>query len=467
MALGKRKHEQQELWVATTELPKSPGHPFYQKLNQLLAKAQFDEYVEKLCEPHYAGQVGRPSIPPGVYFRMLLIGHFEGIASQRGIAWRVSDSRSLSQFLGFGATDETPDHSSLTRTHQRLPHEVHAAMFAFVLKLADEAGLISGKTVAIDSTTLEANAAMKTIVRRDTGETWKEYLRRLAEEAGQKDLSTAALINFDKKRENKTVSNKEWKSSTDEEGRIARMKDGTTHVAYKAEHVIDLKSEIVLAAEIHDADRGDAETGPESLVEAQRNLMRAGSEANIEEAAADKGYHSAEAVATLQETLGIRTYIPEPKRKGKTDWTNKTPQERKAIMANRQRVKRAKGKKLQRLRSERVERSFAHVCETGGARRCWLRGKQKVSKRYLIQVAARNLATIMRKLFKMGTARGQQDLRSLILLAQFVVRAILKRLDATPFGKSTDCETPPRTCRRPITCRENVILVKKRAFSTG
>ena len=241
MALGKRKHEQQAAWVATTELPKSPGHPFYKKLNKLLAEAGFDEWLEELCAPYYSADSGRESIPPGVYFRMILVGYFEGISSQRGIAWRCSDSRSLAEFLGVPVHEETPDHSSLSRIHGRLPLEVHEAMFVFVLKLAAEKKLLAGKTVAVDSTMLEADAAMKSIVRRATGEDWKTYLRGLAAEAGLENPTDEELRRFDKNRKDKKVSNDEWESPNDPDSRIARMKDGTTHAAYKAEHVVDLE----------------------------------------------------------------------------------------------------------------------------------------------------------------------------------------------------------------------------------
>ena len=408
MALGKRKHEQQEAWVATTELPRSPGHPFYRRLNQLLAEAGFDAWLESLCRPYYAQQKGRPSIPPGTYFRMILIGYFEGIASQRGIAWRCCDSRSLAEFLGYGPTEETPDHSSLTRIHQRLPQEVHEAMFKFVLALAAEKKLLAGKTVAVDSTMLEANAAMKSIDRKDTGEDWKEYLRRLAEEAGIENPTEEELRRFDKKRTDKKVSNDDWQSPSDPGSRIAKMKDGRTHLAYKAEHVVDLKTDLVLAAVIYEANRGDAETLAESVVQAQKNIIEADSPANIASAAADKGYHSAETLALLNGPLGLRTYIPEPKRNSRWKWRERPAEQQAAVTGNGRRVRGARGKRLQRLRSELTERSFAHVCETGGARRCWLRGMITVAKRYLLQVAARNLSLIMRKLFGMGTPRGLQ-----------------------------------------------------------
>jgi transposase len=408
MALGKRKLEQQAAWVATTELPKSPGHPFYKKLNKLLAEAGFDEWLEELCAPYYSADRGRESIPPGVYFRMILVGCFEGISSQRGIAWRCSDSRSLAEFLGVPVHEETPDHSSLSRIHGRLTLEVHEAMFVFVLKLAAQQKLLSGKTVAVDSTMLEADAAMKSIVRRATGEDWKTYLRGLAAEAGIENPTDEELRRFDKTRKDKKVSNDEWESPHDPESRIARVKDGTTHAAYKAEHVVDLKTDLVLSAAIYPADQGDRETLAESIVQAQINVIQAESPANIEEAVADKGYHAAETLAVVNEMLGVRTYIPEPKRKKPWKWSERPAAERRAVTANHRRVHGARSKKLQRRRSELIERSFAHVCETGGARRCWLHGMLKVSKRYLLQVAARNLGLIMRKLFGMGTPRGLQ-----------------------------------------------------------
>lgn len=408
MGLGKRKQEQQEAWVATTDLPKSPGHPFYRKLNRLLAEAGFDAWLETLCRPYYAARKGRPSIPPGTYFRMILIGYFEGIASQRGIAWRCCDSRSLAEFLGYGPMDETPDHSSLTRIHQRLPQEVHEAMFTFVLRLAADKKLLSGTTVSVDSTMLEANAAMKSIERKETGEDWKEYLRRLAAEAGLENPTDEELRRFDKKRTDKKVSNDDWQSPSDPDSRIAKMKDGRTHLAYKAEHVVDLKTDLVLAAVVYEANRGDADTLAESVIQAQKNIIHADSPANIHDVAADKGYHAAETLVLMNGPFGMRTYIPEPKRSRRWKWRQRPAEQQAAVTGNGRRVRGARGRRLQRLRSELTERSFAHVCETGGARRCWLQGIIQVSKRYLLQVAARNLSLILRKLFGMGTPRGRQ-----------------------------------------------------------
>jgi len=411
MALGRRKTEHQEAWVATSALPRSPGHPFYRKLNELLAEAGFDAWLEALCRPYYADEQGRPSIPPGTYFRMILIGYFEGIASQRGIAWRCCDSRSLAEFLGYGPTAATPDHSSLTRIHQRLPLEVHEQVFAFVLAIAARNKLLSGSTVAVDSTMLEANAAMKSIERKDTSEDWKQYLRRLAAEAGIEHPTDEELRRFDKKRQDKKVSNDEWQSPADPESRIARMKDGRTHLAYKAEHVVDAQTDLVLAAVVYEANRADSDSVAESVVQAQKNIVAAESPANIRDVVGDKGYHAAETLALLNGPLGLRTYIPEPQRKRRWKWRERSQAERLAVTANRRRVRGARGKRLQRVRSELTERSFAHVCETGGARRCWLRGLLQVSKRYLVQVAARNLGLLMRKLFGLGTPRALQPAR--------------------------------------------------------
>jgi transposase len=423
MALGKRKREQQGLWVATTELPKSPGHPFYQKLNQLLAEAKFDEWIEQRCEPYYSAKLGRPSIPPGVYFRMILVGYFEGIASQRGIAWRCSDSRSLAEFLGVPIDQATPDHSSLSRVHGRLPLEVHEEVFVFVLKMAAEKKMLKGKVVGVDSTTLEANAAMKSIERKDTGEDWKEYLTRLAKEAGIENPTDEDLRRFDKNRTDKKVSNEEWQSPTDPDSRIAKMKDGTTHLAYKAEHVVDLDSEFILSARVTPANHGDAETMVDSVVQAQMNLDAAGAETKIQDAAADKGYHKASTLE-LADNLDFRTYVPEPKRRYRYRWIDKATGQKEAVYANRRRVRGERGKRLQRERSEKVERSFAHVCETGGARRTWLRGLEEVSKRYLLQVAARNLGLMLRKLFGVGTARSLQGLAGLFWAAYYAVTSV-------------------------------------------
>lgn len=423
MAMGEKQGGQQEMWVATHDIPKSPGHPFYQKLNQILGEAGFDQKVQEWCEPYYA-KSGRPSIPPGVYFRMLFIGYFEGINSQRGIAWRCRDSLSLKDFLGFAVTDSTPDHSSLTYIRKRLPLEVHYRVFLLVLEIARAKGLLKGKSVAVDSTTLEANAAMKSIVRKETGEDWKEYLSRLAKEEGIEEPSDDDLRRFDRNRKDKKVSNKEWESNTDPDSRITRMKDGRTKLGYKAEHTVDLEADLVLAAQVHTADRGDASTLVEAVVTAQLNLMSSGSDAVIRDAAADKGYHSTDNLAVLNR-VSVRTYIPEKKLRGRRNWKNRPVEDRQSYYANRRRVKGKRGRMLQRKRSELTERSFAHVCETGGARRTWLRGLENINKRYLIQVAARNLGVLLRQAFGVGTPRSLQKAGMSVFEAVSALRIVI------------------------------------------
>jgi transposase len=407
MALGKRSPKQPDLFLVAADLPQAPGHPFYRQLNALLAQVGFDPFVEDLCCPYYADGQGRPSIPPGVYFRMLFVGYFEGLDSQRGIAWRCADSRSLQDFLGYLPTEATPDHSSLTKIRRRLPEAVHEEVFAFVLKLADGHGLLDGKTVGVDATTLEANAALKSVCRKDTGDDYKAYLRKLAAEAGLQDPTDEELRRFDRGRKGKTMSNDDWASPADPDSRIAQMKDGTTHLAYKAEHVVDLGSGLVLAAEVYHADQPDSATLLPSVVSAQVNLLRAGSDAEVQEAVTDKGYHKAETLADCAEAE-VRTYTPEAERSQDRVWTDKPAHWQEAYRANRRRTRGARGKRLQRRRGEYVERTFAHVCETGGARRTWLRGLADVSKRYLMAVAGHNLGVIMRKLFGVGTPRALQ-----------------------------------------------------------
>ena len=427
MAMGKRRQRQEALFITTEGLPKSAGHPFYRKLNELLAEAKFDDWIERRCQQYYATEEkrGQPSIPPGIYFRMLLVGYFEDIDSQRGIAWRCADSLSLRQFLGVPLDEATPDHSTLTNTRNRLPQEVFQEVFQFVLRIAAGKKLLSGKTVAVDSTTLEANAAMKSIVRRDSGEDWKQYVTRLMREDGtiqpDEEPTHEQIRRYDKKRKDKKVSNEEWMSPNDAESRITQLKDGRTHLAYKAEHVVDLKSDLVLAAEIHKADQADTETLVDSVMQAQINLKQAGSEQQIEEVAADKGYHAGHTLE-LCESVQLRTYIPEPRRPHGSRWTDKPAEVKHAVLANRRRIKRDKSKRWQRLRSELCERTFAHICNRGGMRRSWLKGVAKVAKRYLIAAAAHNLGRILFKLLGIGKPKalqGEGGVRALMYLTTF------------------------------------------------
>jgi len=414
MAMRRMGNERQESFWVDAAVTCGPRHVFYDRLNELLADADFDRRVEDVCRPFYK-QGGRGSVPPGRYFRMLLVGYFEGLDSQRGIAWRCEDSLSLRRFLKLAADERVPDHSSLTRIGLRLPAEVSDEVFAIVLDICRKSGLLNAKTsVAVDSTTLEANAAMKSIVRRDTGEDWNQYVRRLMVEAGETDdpdePSDEDVRRFDRKRKGKKVSNDDWVNPHDPDAEITKMKDGRTHLAYKAEHVVDLNSEVILAAEVTGATAGDASTLITSVGAATKNIERSGGEELIHEVVADKGYHANQTLADCED-CGLRTYIPERKantKDGRRRWQDKPSEHERAYRANKTRTGRAKGKRYQKLRSERVERSFAHMCDTGGGRRTWLRGLKKVRVRYRMLAAARNLSLVLRKTFGYGTPRSLQ-----------------------------------------------------------
>ena len=359
---------------------------------------------------------------------MLFVGYFEGLDSQRGIAWRCADSLALKTFLGYGLTDSTPEHSSLTVIRQRLPEVIHEQVFALVLKVAHEKKLLKGRQAGIDATLLEANAAMKSIVRKDTGDDWKAWLRKLAQEAGIENPSDDDLKKFDQGRKDKKVSNAEWKSATDDDARIMKMKDGRTHLAYKAEHAVDLQSGLLLAATIHAGDAADGDTLLQTLIAAQTYLIQAGSDAEIRDVPADKGYHRNETLAQCA-AWGVRTYIAEKNEKHQRVWIDKPEQQRRAFHANRRRGRSPRGRALQRLRSEFCERSFAHSCETGGGRRSWLRGFEKVHKRYIIHAAAFNLGVLMRALFGMGKPRTLQGgLAGLCAALIAILNCLVQRL---------------------------------------
>jgi transposase len=433
MALGKRKPKQDELFIATSKLVTGPGHPFYTKLNEVLAEAGFDDFVERLCAEYYK-EGGRPGIPPGVYFRMLFIGYFEGLDSQRGIAWRCADSLALRTFMGIALTEDTPVHASMTIIRQRLPESVFDKVFVFVLSLLQDQGLLRGKAVAIDATTLEANAAMKSIVRKDSGEDWKQYLRGLAQAEGIDHPTEEDLRRLDRKRQDKRVSNEQWESRTDRDSRIAKMKDGRTHLAYKAEHAVDLVSEAIVATTVTFADKSDAQTAPVTLSLAEANLVLAGSETEIAETVMDKGYHDNRLLAQLAQR-GVRTYIPERRQKSRC-WTDKPAEYEAAFRANRRRVRGSKGRRLNRWRSERCERTFAHVCETGGGRRSWLRGQTNASKAHTLKCAAYNLGLLLRKVWgyckpRNAEAAGAALFFAIVILLAVVAWIVARRIEGT------------------------------------
>jgi transposase len=449
MAMGKWQTErQQEMWIAAPDLPAATGEPFYRKLNAVLAEQGFDAFVEGLCQKFYHESLGREGIPPGVYFRMLLLGYFEGIDSERGIAWRCGDSLSFRAFLNIPFPKATPDHSSLSKIRGRIDLETHEEVFTWVLKLLAERRLVKGKTLGVDATTLEANAALRSIVRRDTGETYLAFLTKLAQASGIATPTREDLAKLDRKRKNK-ASNDDWTNPNDPDAKITKMKDGRTHLAHKAEHAVDLDTGAIVTVTLTGADQGDTRTLYDTVAEAavQLNTVAGAAPADapiaqpvVQEVVADKGYHSNETTRDLRDNE-IRSYISEPDR-GRRKWDGKAD-EQAAVYGNRRRVRGERGKALLRKRGELLERPFAHCYEMGGMRRTHLRGHPNILKRLLVHVAGFNLGLVMRHLVGIGKPRRVQDGLGAALLALFgQIRALLGRWEAfwarwSPSGSSS------------------------------
>jgi transposase len=440
MAMGTRKmrERQPDLWYGG-ELPTAPGHPFYKRLNEVLDNAQFDAFCETTCANFYHHKLGRPSLPPGQYFRIMMIGFFEGLDSERGIAWRLADSLTLRQFLCIALDEKTPDHVTISRTRRLIDGETHQNIFRWVLERLAQAGLIKGKTIGVDSTTLEANAAMKSIVRRDTGESYMTYLKRLAEAEGIEAKDAAALLRMDRKRKKKS-SNEDWQSPVDGDAEITKLKDGRTALAYKAENAVDMETGAIVAVTTHSGAAGDTTTVIESMIEAGLAVADLIAEKTpegkyevhpegVQEVVADKGYHSNDVLVGMAE-LEVRSYIAEPDR-GPRNWDGKEA-EQAAVYGNRRRVKGDRGKRMQRQRGERIERNFAHQFDTGGLDRLWVRGLENVHKKFLIQAAACNLALLLRSRYGSGKPRAAHDRAAEAFLMIWAVMKTAKDLFGSP-----------------------------------
>jgi transposase len=426
MAMGrKRKRPQDTMWVATSDLPKSPGHPFYKRLNQVLAANSFDAFAEAACRRFYAPKLGRPSLPPGRYFRLLLLGYFEGLGSERAMAWRASDSLAIRSFLSLELDEAAPEHSTISRTRRLIDLETHQRVFTWVLERLAKGGLLVGKTLGIDATTLEANAAMRSIVRRDTGASYEEFLKGLAKASGIRTPTREALARLDRRRKKK-ASNDDWMSPSDPDAKITKMKDGRTHLAHKAEHAVDIDTGAIVAVTVQGADEGDTATIDKTVEEAEEQLDAVMEKTDkvhpdgLSEVVADKGYHSDRTLVELEEQ-GLRSYVSEPDR-GRRKWKDEIDAQQ-AVYANRRRIRGERGRRLQRMRGELIERPFAHLYETGGMRRTHLRGHTNILKRLLIHAAGFNLGLVMRTSFGLGTPRGLQGaLRALLgSLAHFTI----------------------------------------------
>ena len=413
MAMGRRqRHRQQTMWLATEQLPRTAGHVFYDRVNKILVEHGFDDFAEKACQQFYAETMGRPGLAPGIYFRMQLIGYFEGIDSERGMAWRCADSLSLREFIGAGLTGAVPDHSSVSRTRRLIDLETHGSVFSWMLGVLAENGLVDGKTVGVDASTLEANAAMRSIVRRDTGASYNEFLEDLAKASGIETPTREDLARVDRKRPKKG-SNEDWVHPDDPDAAITKMKDGRTHMAHKVEHAVDMKTGAVLAVTVQAANHGDTTTLTETLIELGAQMETLDSitdnirEDRVTELVTDKGYQS-NGTVTILRAAGVRTYMSEPDR-GRRKWKDKA-EEQKAVYANRRRIRGNRGKELLRQRGLMLERPFAHCLETGGLRRVHLRGRSNILKRVLVHYAAFNLSLVLRQQFGKGTPRGLQGL---------------------------------------------------------
>jgi transposase len=262
----------------------------------LLDECHFDEFVESVCQPFYAKTLGRPGLAPGIYFRLLMVGYFEGIDSERGMAWRAGDSQGIRAFLRIALDETAPDHSTISRTRRLMDVETHRLVFVWLLEILAEHGLLRGQTIGIDATTLEANAALRSIVRRDTGEQYEAFLRRLAEESGIETPTRAQLAKLDRKRAKKG-SNQDWTHPHDPDARIAKMKDGRTHLAHKAEHAVDMETGAVVAVTVQAADAGDTRTLQQTLAQASENIE------------------------VVTEVLQSEPNAPEPRSKARQSWS--------------------------------------------------------------------------------------------------------------------------------------------------
>jgi transposase len=460
MALGKRKQKQTSFWVETSQLQARGRHPFYSRLNEILDQAKFDTYTERICRKYYAPTMGRPSIAPGVYFRCFLVGYFEGVDSERGIAYRVSDSLSLREFLGLSLEEHTPDHWTLSKTRRLMNLGTHKAVFRWALKQLAREGLLSGKNLGVDATTLEAKAALKSIVRRDNGVSYDEHVTQLMKTEGIEEPTPAQRQRFDRKRK-KSLSNRDWVNPHDREARITKMKEGRTHLAYKAEQAVDLEAGAVVALTVQPADRGDTLSLTTTLAEAGCTVTKlagqaaqadavgpvaAVSEVGVERVVADKGYHSKQALEDLAE-VGVRTVIAEPERK-RQQWTGQSAAQA-AVYANRRRLSTKTAKALMRRRGELVERSFAHLYDTGGMRRVHLRKRNNIAKRALIHAAAFNLSLILRQILRVGTARQAADLFAALY---FACLRLTRDTETALSGITPRCRLA-RPVRKPNRCR--------------
>lgn len=406
MFVAKQKAVQPELWIPAEQLVSSAKTGFYTKLEETLESFGFAAKVRELCAPAYdQSGVGRPGIDPVVYLKMVMVGFFEDLPSERAIAARCADSLSIRAFLKYELNEKTPEHSSFTVIRQRLGLEIHECIFTLTLQALREHGLLRGKNLGIDSSVIEANASLRALVHRNTEEQYWDYVKRLAAESGIDPEDAAAVRKFDRHRPGKG-SNQDWENPHDPDAKIGRTKDGATDMIYKPEVVVDLDTGAIVQAEVQPGDQVDHQEMAGRILAAQQNINRAGDEPldtlTVQSVTSDKGYYAVRELQTLQ-AEGIRTIIADPVDNRRLDKLE--PEPKRAVQAARRSVKSKSGKDLLRRRGMHIERSFAHILDCGGLRRATLRGWENLNKRYKLAAAFYNLSQLMRKVFGFGTPK--------------------------------------------------------------
>ena len=433
------------LWIASSDLPTTAANSFYQKLDGVLAERQFGEHVRRLCALHYemdARKGGQPGIDPEVYFKMLMVGFFENLTSERAIAARCADSLSIRAFLHYELTETPPHHSSFTVIRQRLPVAVYDKVFGLLVQALHEKKLLRGKQLAIDTSVLEANASLRSLEHRLTGEKYRQYVKRLAKAAGVDTSDPRAVRAFDRKRAGRKTSNKEWRNPHDPDAKVGPDKKGVTRMMYKPEHVVDLETGAIVDVDVKLGDEADAKDLTERVRAAEEGVNNALGEspgvARVEAVVGDMGYCDLDALVELQ-GIGIRTAIPDPVGNRQVA---KLPEEKRHALRTAQRTLQSKsGQWLMRHRGEYCERSFVHVLDYGGARRTTLRGRENILKRYLVQAACLNLSILLRHLFGIGTlkqtwAASAEVMATLLLLLWSPLRRLLSIGASSPRGDS-------------------------------
>jgi transposase len=431
MIRKKNKLHQTSFWIATEELQVKPQITFFAKLNGIFDKIDFGNQIRKLCKPYYSDKTNcRPPIDPEVYFKMLIIGFFENIRSERGIAARCADSFSIRDFLGYSIYESTPDHSTLSDIRYRLSGCVYFQVFSMVLKVLKDNGLVKGENLALDTSIIEANASLLFLQNRMTEESYAEYIKDLAQQSGVNPEDKAAVARFDRKREGRKTSNKEWYNPYDQDAKIGQTKDGATDMIYKCEHVVDLDTGAIIDADILLGDTGDTNKLSERIVNAQIRLNDISDnpveEKPAETITADKGYYNVQEITEIQ-CLGFETVIPD--KEFKRNMSKLSDEQALAVELAHSSTASIEGKALLKRRGSHVERSFAHVLDCGGERRTTLRGIENNRKRYLIAVACYNLSLLMRTIFGVGTLKqflANANLLFILILKSFLT--LQKRL---------------------------------------